>query len=41
MEVLKKRLTNYVEGAGILRSEVLEGFELDIETLFKEAGLDT
>lgn len=35
------RLTNYVESAGILRSEVLEGFELDIETLFKEAGLGT
>ena len=33
------RLPAYVEGTGILRSEVLDGFELDIETLFKEAGL--
>lgn len=33
------RLAQYLEGSGVLRSEVLAGFEMDIEQLFREAGL--
>lgn len=31
------KLTSYLEGSGVLKSAVLEGFEMDIEKLFDEA----
>lgn len=31
------KLTSYLEGDGILKSNLLEGFEMDIEQLFEEA----
>ncbi len=32
------KLTSYLEGSGTLKSIVLEGFEMDIESLFAEAS---
>jgi Uma2 family endonuclease len=34
------RLTSYLEGNGVLKSIVLEGLEIEIETIFKDADLN-